>query len=66
MVWLLCRLTVVDGMDFGSSYSSGWHGLCVVLQYWMAWPLSRLTVVDGMALVSSYNSGWHDLWVVLH
>jgi hypothetical protein len=26
------RLTLVDCMAFGSTYSSGWHGLCVVLQ----------------------------------
>jgi hypothetical protein len=61
----MCRLTVVDGMAFVSSYSSGWHGLLVVLQEWMAWPLGNLTGVDGMAFVSSYTSGWHGLCVVL-
>jgi hypothetical protein len=60
------RLTLVDGMAFGSSYSSGWHGFWVVLHYWMAWHLVRLTLVDGMAFVSSYSSGLHGLSVVLH
>jgi hypothetical protein len=63
---VLCRLTVVDGMAYVSSYISGWNGLLVVLQEWMAWPLDHLTGVYGMAFVSSYSSGWHGLCVVLH
>jgi hypothetical protein len=61
VAWPLCRLILVGGMAFVSSYISGWHGIWVVLNKWMAWPLDhrilvdgmvlgRLTVVDGMAL----------------